>query len=287
MKRTGIFFHYQDGERLRDFPEALAGILEKDDVFLYDAFYPLKPPSSFDLEPISEDVLCQVHAPEMVKEIKRSQVFQGALFSAAGTVAAAIRIWQGEIDKAFVFTGYGDHHAGTRFFGGGCYFNGAAMAVHELRKHFGVKRLAIVDTDAHHGDGTWDIFENDPDMLYMCFCTGSSSDKNNNVNIRVPWRTNDAEYLNLVRENFVPRAKAFHPEAIFWNWGYDGTQGDYGDIGITTDTHLRLAQVFRKTADEICRDRLIVVLCGGSRRDLARHLIPQVIRALAGQDQSQ
>jgi hypothetical protein len=51
--RMGIFFYYQKGERLRDFPEALKGILEKENVFLYDAFYPLKPPSSFDLDPIS------------------------------------------------------------------------------------------------------------------------------------------------------------------------------------------------------------------------------------------
>ena len=158
-RRTGIFFHYQYGERLRDFPQALEGILDKDNVFLYDAFYPLKPPSSFELEPISEEILHQVHTPEMVREVKASGKYEGALFSAAGTVSAAIRIWRNEIDNAFVFTGYGDHHAGSNFFGGGCYFNGAALAIHELRRHFGVKKVAIIDTDAHHGNGTWKIFE--------------------------------------------------------------------------------------------------------------------------------
>ena len=283
IKRTGIFFHYQDGERLRDFPQALDGILDKDNVFLYDAFYPLKPPSSFDLEPISEDALYQVHAPEMVERVRRSNAFEGALLSVAGTVSAAVRIWRGEIDNAFVFTGYGDHHAGSHFFGGGCYFNGAAIAIHELRHHFGAKRLAIVDTDAHHGNGTWEIFQDDAEVLYVCFCSGSPSDKNNKVNIQVPWRVSDEEYLNLVRGNFVPRAKAFQPEAIFWNWGYDGTQGDYGDIGLTPDSHVRLAQEFKRTADQLCRGRLIVVLCGGSRRDLAHRLIPQLVRVLAGQ----
>ena len=67
----------------------LAGILDKDNVFLYDAFYPLKQPSSFELEPLSEEILCQVHTPEMVNDIKRSGVYLGALYSAAGTVAAA------------------------------------------------------------------------------------------------------------------------------------------------------------------------------------------------------
>ena len=283
MTRTGIFFHYQDGERLRDFPQALDGLLEKANVFFYDAFYPLKQSSSFELEPISDEILCQVHTPRMVDEIRGSSFFLGALFSAAGTVAAAIRIWQGEIDNSFVFTGYGDHHAGSNFYGGGCYFNGAALAVHELRKHFGIKRVAVVDTDAHHGDGSWELFQNDPDTLYMCFCAGSSSERNNNVNVCVPWRTDDDEYVNLVRQNFVPLAKDFKPETIFWNWGYDGTQGDYGNIGISPETHSRLAQIFKQTADTVCQGKLIVVLCGGSRRDLARYLIPRVISVLTEQ----
>jgi len=284
MKRTGIFFHYHEGQRLRDFPQALEGILDKDNVFLYDAFYPSKPPSAFDLEPIPEEVLYQVHTLEMVERVRTSGVFEGALFSASGTVAASTRIWLGEIDNAFVFTGCGDHHAGRHSFGGGCYFNGAAIAIHQLRQRFGVRRLAIVDTDAHHGDGTWEIVEDDAETLYVCFCSGSYQEKNHNVNIQVPWRVGDEEYLRLVEENFLPPARAFEPEAVFWNWGYDGTQGDYGDIGLTPESHAKLAQGFKTAADQLCQGRLVVVLCGGSRRDLARFTIPQVISVLAGQE---
>lgn len=280
-RRTGVFFHYQEGERLRDFPQALEGILSRDNVFLYDAFYPLKPTSSFDLELMPEEVLLDVHRPEMVEQVKSSGAFDGALISASSTVAAAIRMWRGEIDNAFVFTGYGDHHAGTDFFGGGCYFNGAAIAISQLRKYFGVKRFAIIDTDAHHGDGTWEIFGQDSDVLYMCFCGGGSMEQNNKVDVPVPWRVTDEEYLNLVRENFTSRAQAFQPEVIFWNWGYDGTQGDYGDIGLTANFHTKLAQEIKQTADQICNGRLIVVLCGGSRRDLAHLLIPDIIRVLS------
>jgi hypothetical protein len=60
--RTGIFFYYQKGERLRDFPQALKGFLEKENVFFYDAFYPSKPPSSFELDPISSEMLYQIHS---------------------------------------------------------------------------------------------------------------------------------------------------------------------------------------------------------------------------------
>ena len=282
VKRTGIFFHYQDGERLRDFPEALAGILSRDNVFLYDAYYPLKPPSCYELEPIPEEVLLEVHSADMISSIKNTAAFMGALYSAAGTVAAAMRMGRQEIDNAFVFTGYGDHHAGSTFCGGGCYFNGAVMAIRQLRRHFATGRTAIVDTDAHHGDGTWELCRRDPETLYVCFCSGGSTNTNNNVNVRVPWRTSDEEYLNLVQQEFVPLAEQFHPEFMFWNWGYDGTQGDYGDIGISPETHVHLARLLKQTADRICDGRLIVVLCGGSRRDLARYLIPQIVSVLAG-----
>jgi hypothetical protein len=86
MIRTGIFLYYQEGERLRDFPQTLEGILEKENVFLYDAFYPFKPPSSFDLEPLSAETLYQVHSPEMIEEVKRTGKLEGALLSATGTV---------------------------------------------------------------------------------------------------------------------------------------------------------------------------------------------------------
>jgi len=283
MKRTGIFFHYQDGERLRDFPQALEGILGKDNVLLFDAFYPLKPPSPFDLEPIPVETLYQVHAPDMVERVRRSAAFDGALFSVAGTVAAAIRIWSGEVDNAFAFTGYGAHDAGSNFFGGGCYFNGAAVAIAELRNRFTASRFAIVDTDAHHGDGTWELFEADPDVLYVCLCSAHSEERNNKVNVQVPWKVSDEEYLELVREGFIERTKPFAPEAIFWNWGYDGTEGEYGDMGLSPDIHTRLAMVLKQTADEVCQGRIIAVLCGGGRRDLARRLIPPIIRVLAGE----
>lgn len=280
--RTGIFLYHQRGERLRDFPQALEGILEKENVFLYDALYPSKPPSSFDLEPISSEVLYQIHSPEMIEEVRQSGNFEGALLSASGTVRAAEKIWIGEIDNAFVFTGYGDHHAGSHFFGGGCYFNGAALAIQELRKRFGATRFAVIDTDAHHGDGTWEVFERDLDVLYVCFCPDSNWEKNNKVNIRVPRKVADEKYLGLVND-ILPRVKIFQPQILFWNWGYDGTRGDYGDMGLSPDVHILLAKELQMASAEISRGRFIIVLCGGSRRDLARYMIPRVIRVISGE----
>ena len=280
---TGIFFHYQQGERLRDFPQALNGILEKDNVFFYDALYLSKPRSSFDLEPIPLKTLHKIHSPGMIDRVKATGNFEGALYSAAGTMAAAVKVCSRELTNAFVFTGYGDHHAGSNFFGGGCYLNGAAIAIHELQEKFGAKRFAIIDTDAHHGNGTWELFENDPDVLYICFCSGSSREKNQNVNIHIPPKIRNSDYLALAKDVFQKWVKPFQPEIIFWNWGYDGTIGEYGDIGLSPDFHIQMTEEIKGLAQGICEGRLIVILCGGNKRNLARSLIPQMIKILADQ----
>jgi len=278
---TGIFFHYQQGERLRDFPEALQGILDKDHIFYFDAFYPHKLRSSFDVEPIPLEVLRAVHSSPMIKRVKETGDFAGALYSAAGTVSAAVRVWSGEITNAFVFTGYGDHHAGRDFFGGGCYFNGAAIAIHKLQRDFQAQRLAIIDTDAHHGDGTWDLFRQNRQVLYICFCPEPFQEMNQKVNIHVPIQVKDEDYLTLVERTFQRYVKNFQPEIVFWNWGYDGTAGEYGDIGLTPEFHWKLATVVKRWVHEVGQDRLVVILCGGGRRDLARLLIPKMIKILA------
>ena len=280
--RTGIFFHYQQGERLKDFPQALQGILEKEEVLFFDALYPGKPESLFDLPPIPAEAIHRVHSPEMVERVQKAGVYEGALYSAAGTYSAALKMWSGEITNAFVFTGYGDHHAGSYFFGGGCYLNGVAIAIQELAVRNGAGRVAVIDTDAHHGDGSWELFEKDSNVLYLCFCSGPSEERNNNVNIHVPYTISDDGYLLLAREALQKYAIPFQPKIMFWNWGYDGTVGEYGDMGLSALCQLNLARMITKSAWKLCEGRVIVVLCGGSRRDLAFMLIPKIIRVLSG-----
>jgi hypothetical protein len=159
MTRTGIFFTYFQGERLRDFPQALAGILDKENVTYYDAVYESRD-GLYYLEPLSEELLLRLHSPAMVDRVKLTGDYESASYSASGTVQAAEEIWREKIDNAFVFTGFGDHHAGREFYGGMCYFNGAALAITTL-KDKGIGRFAIIDTDCHHGDGTRDIFNDD------------------------------------------------------------------------------------------------------------------------------
>ena len=279
MKRTGIFFTYFQGERLKDFPQALAGILDKENVSYYDAVYDSRN-GLYYLAPLSEELLFKVHSPELVRRVRLTGDYESALYSAGGTVQATDEIWQGKFDNAFIFTSFGDHHAGRNFYGGMCYFNGAALSITALRER-GVRRFAIVDTDCHHADGTRDIFGKDRSVLHVCFCHQDYSDEHNNVDVLIPYHTSDEEYLSIMRQEFVPRAMSFEPEYIFWEFGYDATQGEYGDKGLTMDCHLELARLIKGVADQVCQGRLVVILCGGSGRAIAAYTIPGIIACLA------
>ncbi|MFC1932989.1 hypothetical protein ACFLXU_05105 [Chloroflexota bacterium] len=282
MKTTGVFFTYFQGERLKDFPQALSGIIDKENVKYYDAVYDSRH-GLYYLEPLSEELLLKVHSRSMVQRVRMTGDYESALYSAGGTVQAAEGIWQGHMDNAFVFTSFGDHHAGRNFYGGMCYFNGAALAITALKER-GVRRVAIVDTDCHHADGTRDIFSNDRDVLHICFCHQDYYDNQNNVDVLVPYDTSDAEYLSRVRQEFVPRVVTFEPEYVFWEFGYDATQGEYGDKGLTRDCHPRLARLIKEAADKVCQGRLITILCGGSGRAVATYTIPRIINCLAELD---
>jgi acetoin utilization deacetylase AcuC-like enzyme len=279
VKRTGIFFTYFQGERLKDFPEALNGLLDKPNVSYYDAVYSSRD-ALFYLEPVAEHLLLKVHSKPMIESVKRAGDYESALYSAGGTVQAAEQIHRGSIDNAFVFTAFGDHHAGRDFYHGMCYFNGAALAIAMLREK-GIKRFAIIDTDSHHGDGTRDIFRRDASVLHVCFCDQDYLDRNNKIDVQIPNPTTDEACLSRIKQVFIPRVEGFRPEYIFWEYGFDATKGEYGDKGINRDLHIRLAEVIKTVADEVCQGRLIAILCGGSGRDTATYTIPRIISILA------
>ncbi len=251
-------------------------------MFYYDGVYQ-GGSNFFFLNAVPDEVLFRVHTRDMVEEVKRTGYYECALYSAGATVQAAEELYLGNIDNAFTFTGSGDHHAGRDFFGGMCYFNGAALAIAALREK-GMKRFAIVDTDSHHADGTRDIFQHDKDVLHVCFCYQDYSDEFNNIDIAIPYINSDDFYFQKMRQVLVPTVIEFRPELIFWELGYDATRGEYGDKGLTRDCHLEFARIIKAIADATCRGRLIAILCGGSGRVLATYIIPRVIAHLAELD---
>lgn len=203
-------------------------------------------------------------------------------------VAAAERIWLGELANAFAFIGAGGHHAGRDFFGGYCCFNDVAIAIAKLKDAHGLRRAAVLDTDAHHGDGTRDIYRSDPEVLHVCLCgTDYVSADGTKVDVGIYDRCleagprSDEVYLEAALTAFAPRVRSFRPELLVWYFGFDGHQGDYGDLGLTAACYRGIVGLVLALSEEVCAGRLLVVLGGGSRTDLATSLIPPIIAHLA------
>jgi acetoin utilization deacetylase AcuC-like enzyme len=283
---TGVFFHpsyarrsyLTEGTRLADFPGALEPLLAGDRVRLYES------------EPVSDELLRKVHTPELLLRVGRDPLCSTARHSAGGVVMAAEKIAAGEIRNAFAFIGAGGHHSGRDDFWGYCCFNDVALAIVRLRERHGLSRFAIVDTDAHHGDGTRNLLGGDPDVLHICFCgTDYESADRTKVDVACPspWegakrgRSADDLYGERVLEEVPGRVRRFRPDLLFWYFGFDTHRGDYADIGLTGPCYWKIADLMVSLADEVCGGRLLVVLGGGSRRDLATALIPPVIERLA------
>jgi acetoin utilization deacetylase AcuC-like enzyme len=287
---TGIFYHpsfsrrsyLTQGSRLQDFPDALEPLLQNPNYRLYES------------PPIEREWILKVHTEDLLEGVKQDLLCSTAWHSAGGVVLAAQKIIQAEINNAFAFIGAGGHHSGRDFFGGFCCFNDVVIAIRVLREQHGIRKFAILDTDAHHGDGTRDLVKHDPEVLHVCVCSASyESPDGTKVDVPAPRRSwpwhllpsspaedIDTLYAKTATEAFVPRVRAFKPELIFWYFGFDTHQGDYGDLGLSKAAYLQIASMIKKLADEVTDGRLEVVLGGGSRSDIARQVIPPIIESL-------
>jgi acetoin utilization deacetylase AcuC-like enzyme len=285
---TGVFYHpsfsrrsyLTVGARLADFPKALDGILRDERVKLYEP------------GPVSRELVLKVHTRGLIEGVKGDPLCATAWHSAGGVVMAGEKVAEGEIGNAFAFIGAGGHHSGRDFFGGYCCFNDVALCVVHLREKYGLRRFAILDTDAHHGDGTREIFHDDPDILHVCFC-GAEHESPDKTKVDVGYpdprecaggRTMNDLYLDRVAKAFPDRVRRFRPDLLFWYFGFDTHQGDYGDIGLTGPCYWSIARLMRDLAGEVCGGKLAVVLGGGSHTKLATYLIPPVIGTLAGEE---
>ncbi len=280
MKEVGIFYHpsfsrksyLTVGNRLRDFPEALGPLLEKANVRMFQA------PRA------SEELILKVHAPEILRLVAEDSLCATAYESVGSVVAGMTALARGELQRAFCFIGAGGHHAGYRQFWGACCFNDVVIALTHLRQISNFRRFAIVDTDAHHGDGTRQLIRDDPEVLHICFCgLNYHSQDGSKVDVDVqllPGQVDPNEhYLDLVREQAV-RIVPFRPDLLIWYYGFDTHLEDYGSLGLTEDAYFDICDLMIKAAEE-AQVPLQVVLGGGSLSHLATRTIPEIIRRLA------
>lgn len=282
MIRVGVYYHpsfsrksyLTVGNRLRDFPEALDELRQQPHIQL------------FTCPRASEALILKAHAPEMLTAVARDRMCATAYESVGGVVAAMEALARGELDRAFCFIGAGGHHAGYRTFWGACCFNDVVIALRQVRESSPLRRFAIVDTDAHHGDGTRQLLWDDAEVLHLCFCGDDyQSADGSKVDVDVyrlaGMSSPDQEYVALVRAQ-LPRITAFRPDLLVWYYGFDTHQLDYGSIGLTEAAYFQICQLMIATAQTL-EIPLQVVLGGGSLASLATATIPPIIGLLAGE----
>lgn len=201
-------------------------------------------------------------------------ILEAALFIAGGTLEAGKNVYSGKFSRA-ISLGGGYHHAGRNYGGGFCIFNDIAVLIEFLREKYSVKRFLVLDHDVHFGNGTSDIYYEDPSVLFISLHQdprtlypgtgfveqiGKGEGEGFNVNVPLPPRTGDAAYLRAVKEIFVPLALEFKPEIIISNGGSDPHFADLlGDLALTVKGFFELSRVIGKTADEVCKGKWILV----------------------------
>jgi acetoin utilization protein AcuC len=212
------------------------------------------------------------------------------IFEAASAVVGAVlcavdEIMHGNYRRAFVPIA-GLHHAARDRAAGFCVFNDCGVAVEYLRERFGVRHIAYVDIDAHHGDGVFYGFEDDPDLVFADIHedgrylypgtgradeTGAGRARGTKLNIPIAPGAGDAEFRRAwdTVERFVD---AQRPEFIIMQCGADSLAGDpITHLCWTEDAHAHAAAALCRLADRHCEGRIIGTGGGGyNRRNLAR-----------------
>lgn len=229
-------------------------------------------------------------------------IFEATLYVVGSTLAAVDMVMKGadgigrKVENAFVPIA-GLHHARRDSAGGFCVFNDVGVAVMQARKNYGIKRIAYVDIDAHHGDGVFYEFVSDPllffadiheDGRYLYPGTGSADEdglgeaKGTKMNVPLLPEAGDKEFFEAFAkvEEFVDASR---PELIFLNCGADSLAGDpITDLRYSAKAHAHAAKALRGIAEKHCSGRLVAVGGGGYNRTNIGNAWTEVVKALAG-----
>jgi acetoin utilization protein AcuC len=172
-------------------------------------------------------------------------------------------------------------------------FNDIAVMVEYLREKFGLKRVMIVDYDVHFGNGTSDIYYEDPNVLFISLHQdpktiypgtgfveqiGRGAGEGHNVNVPLPPQTGDETYLYALKEIVVPLAEEFKPEMIVGNGGSDPHFADtLGNLGLTVQGFFKISRTIVATADRVCQGKVVLMPGSGYNPDV----LPRCWYALA------
>lgn len=197
-----------------------------------------------------------------------------ALRSAGAAIAAVDAVMAGDADNAFCAARPPGHHAEPSQAMGFCLFNNVAIAGEHGRKAYGMERIAVVDFDVHHGNGTEAMFKADPDLFFASTHqmplypgTGSPAEtgvKNNIVNAPLSPMSGGRLFREAMSDRVLPSLRAFNPDFLIISAGFDAHRDDpLAQLELVEDDYVWITNELRAVADQCCDGRLISCLEGG------------------------
>lgn len=218
---------------------------------------------------------------------------ESALISVGGAMAAVDAVFKKEADNAFVATRPPGHHAEKNTSMGFCLFNQAAIAARHAQKAYGAERVAIIDWDVHHGNGTQDIFYDDPSVVYCSTHqmplypgTGALRETGKGNIFNAPLSTNDGSdhFREAFRSRILPALEEARPDLIIISAGFDAHHRDpLAEINLVADDFDWATGKVMDIAGRHCGNRVVSLLEGGyDLVGLAESAAAHVIRLQEG-----
>lgn len=222
--------------------------------------------------------------------------WEPALLSAGGGLAAVEWVLEEPRRRAYVLTRPPGHHASAEQAMGFCLFNNVALAARRGQQ-LGAERVAIVDWDVHHGNGTEDVFAADPSVLFVSLHQeelypagrGRAADRGAGeglgatVNVPLPAGSGDGAYARAMSEIVVPAVSAFAPDLILVSAGQDAAASDpLGRMSVTAEGFRAMTRALAELADTHCDGRLVALQEGGYSTDHMPFCTLAIVEQLAG-----
>jgi len=215
--------------------------------------------------------------------------WNAALRSAGAALAATDAVMAGEMENAFCSVRPPGHHATRDKAMGFCFFNNVAVAAKYALQRYNLERVAVVDFDVHHGNGTENILAGDMRVLMVSIFqhpfypfSGDQNPADNMLNIPVPAYTKGMDVRDIVEMMWVPRLENFKPEMIFISAGFDAhREDDMGQLGLTEQDYTWITMRIKEIARRFAKGRIVSCLEGGYMLGPLARSVEAHIRVLA------
>jgi acetoin utilization deacetylase AcuC-like enzyme len=220
-----------------------------------------------------------------------------AILAAGALIDAVSLVANRKAKNAFALVRPPGHHAGIYYALGFCLFNNAAIGASHLLNRLAFNRILIVDIDAHHGNGTQEIFYGTDRVLYVSLHEdpigfpgtgfideiGEGRGLGYTVNIPLPFRTDNTAYQRALDEIVIPIASQYRPEFMLISAGFDGHYTDpVGDLALSTKSYEETFAKLVALANQLCDGRLVATLEGGYSLNILGKLVTSAIAKMAG-----